>query len=326
MAAHGTPPHPWVAEADHGVRFGVYGGGSDLAAALDWVQTAEGLGFDSCWVADHRIGFKFECWTRLAALAGATRRVRLGPLVNCVYYRHAAVLARQAADIDAASSGRLVLGLGIGDARPEFAQLGLPFPSVACRQRALEETLTVVPRLLSGGSVTYSGEHVRVEAARLAAAAVQQPYVPVLLAGGGEQVTLRQVARYADASNFGPNSITGGAWTPEDVRRKCGVLDSHCANVGRPPTSVLRTFTNVGFELVTDGMAGRRHEEWSGIFAGSKNERFAGTPDHAVAYFRSLIDVGVRYFIVGPATGTVRGELAMLRRLAEEVVPAVVGT
>src|SRR5207237_101205 len=99
-----------------------------------------------------------------------------------------------------------------------------------------------------------------VEDARLAAPAVQQPYVPVLLAGGGERVTLRQVARYADASNFGPNSITGGAWTSEDVRRKCAVLDSHCANVGRPPTSVLRTFTNVGFELVADGAAGRRHE------------------------------------------------------------------
>jgi alkanesulfonate monooxygenase SsuD/methylene tetrahydromethanopterin reductase-like flavin-dependent oxidoreductase (luciferase family) len=166
---------------------------------------------------------------------------------------------------------------------------------------------------------------VRVERARLAAPPAQQPYVPILLAGGGEKVTLRQVASYADASNFGPNSITGGAWTPDVVRRKCAVLDSHCASVGRPPLSVLRTFTNVGFELVTDGAAGRRHEHWSGIFAGAENDRFVGTPDHAVAYFRSLIAVGVRYFIVGPATGTVRGELGMLRRLAEEVVPAVVG-
>src|SRR5437870_6749879 len=141
MAAHGNPPHLWVAEAKSGVRFGVYGGGGDLAAALDWAQTAEALGFDSCWVADHPVGFKFDCWTRLAALAGATRRVRLGPLVNCVYYRHAAILARQAADVDVASGGRLVLGLGIGDARPEFAQLGLVFPPVASRPLVLEETL-----------------------------------------------------------------------------------------------------------------------------------------------------------------------------------------
>jgi alkanesulfonate monooxygenase SsuD/methylene tetrahydromethanopterin reductase-like flavin-dependent oxidoreductase (luciferase family) len=314
-----------VAEAKTRVRFGAYGGGGDLAAALEWAQTAEALGFDSCWVADHPLGFKFDCWTRLAALSGATRRVRLGPLVNCVYYRHAAVLARQAADVDVASGGRLVLGLGIGDAEPEFAQFGLSFPTVATRQRALEETLAVVPKLLSGETVTYTGEHVRVERARLAGPAVQQPYVPVLLAGGGEKVTLRQVARYADASNFGPNSVTGSAWTPDDVRRKCAVLDFHCANVGRSTVSVLRTFTNVGFELVEDAKAGRRHEQWNGIYGHAENERFAGTLDQAVAYFSSLISVGLRYFIVGPATGTMRSELAMLRRLAEEVVPAVVG-
>jgi hypothetical protein len=63
-----------------------------------------------------------------------------------------------------------------------------------------------------------------------------------------------------------------------------------------------------------------------GLFSNGRaeNERFAGTPDQAVAYFSSLIAVGVRYFIVGPATGTKRGELAMLKRLAEGVVAAVV--
>ena len=88
------------------------------------------------------------------------------------------------------------------------------------------------------------------------------------------------------------------------MRRKCAALDSNCASVGRPTVSVLRTFTNVGFELVADARAaGRRHERWNGISGRAENECFAGTPDQAVAYFSSLIAVGVRYFIVGPPTG-----------------------
>jgi alkanesulfonate monooxygenase SsuD/methylene tetrahydromethanopterin reductase-like flavin-dependent oxidoreductase (luciferase family) len=73
---------------------------------------------------------------------------------------------------------------------------------------------------------------VRVRAARVDPPPVQTPRVPLLIAGGGERVTLRQVARYADASNFGPNSGAGNAWTPEDVRRKYAVLDDRCARAG----------------------------------------------------------------------------------------------
>ena len=62
--------------------------------------------------------------------------------------------------------------------------------------------------------------------------------------GGGEQVTLRQVARYADASNTGPGNLIGNAWDPEQMRRKHEVLRSHCENIGRPPESILRTHVN----------------------------------------------------------------------------------
>jgi hypothetical protein len=79
--------------------------------------------------------------------------------------------------------------------------------------------------------------------------------------------------------------------TPDDVRRKCALLDSHCASVGRPTVSVLRTFTNVELvALVADARAaGRRHERWNGSSGRAENEWFAGTPDQAVAYFSSLM-------------------------------------
>jgi alkanesulfonate monooxygenase SsuD/methylene tetrahydromethanopterin reductase-like flavin-dependent oxidoreductase (luciferase family) len=314
--------HPWVAEAESRVRFGVAGGGDDWAESRDYAQMVEGLGFDSYWVGDHPIAFRYDCWTHLAMLALLTKRLRLGSLVSCIYYRGPAVLARQVADADAASGGRVVLGLGIGDAPREFAHLGLPFPSVSERQRALTETLDVVPRLLAGDNVSYAGEHVRLQNAQLSVAAVQRPHVPILLAGGGERVTLRQVARYADASNIGPNSVTGGAWTPGDVRRKYAVLGAHCADVGRPTSSVLRTFVNLGFNLVTDGPTGREREQWDGVFHGIDNERFTGTPEEAVDYFSSLVDAGVRYFIIWKG-GNVATDGPILRRLAEEVIPAV---
>jgi alkanesulfonate monooxygenase SsuD/methylene tetrahydromethanopterin reductase-like flavin-dependent oxidoreductase (luciferase family) len=311
--------HPWVAEAQHLVRFGIFGGGgADWAAARDWAQTVEGLGFDSLWVPDHPIGFTFDCWTRMVFLAETTRRVPLGSLVSCVYYRDAGLLARHAADVDAVSGGRLVLGLGIGDAEPEFRQLGLAFPSVSARQRALEEHLQTVPRLLRGETVSYAGTAVRFEETKLAASAIQQPRVPVLLAGGGEKVTLRQVAHYADAANFGPNSVAGNAWTPDDVRRKYAVLDTHRAAYGRTPESVLHTFVNFGVKLVDGVGSGPTRVDWTGIFEGVKSDSLQVNPEQAVAYFRALAKAGVNYFIVslGP-------DPAALRRLAEEVVPAV---
>lgn len=123
----------------HRIRFGIYGGPArDWPAAAEWGQMVEELGFDSYWVGDHPVQFPFDCWAHLAALAAVTERIRLGPLVGCALYRHPLLLARQVADVDRVSNGRVVLGLGIGDAPQEFAQLGLRYGSARERQEALE--------------------------------------------------------------------------------------------------------------------------------------------------------------------------------------------
>ena len=92
----------------------------------DFVQMVEGLGFDSYWAIDHPSSpaSGADCWTTLAALATSTHTIRLGPLVNCVDYRHPVMLARMAADVDRLSDGRLVLGLGIGDERAIWSSTG----------------------------------------------------------------------------------------------------------------------------------------------------------------------------------------------------------
>lgn len=157
----------------------------------------------SRWLPDHNAVLGNATWTTLTDLALATETIRLGPLVACAAYWNPYVLARAAADIDHVSGGRLVLGLGSGDMPHEFAHLGLPWPAAAERQARLEETLRVVRPLLRGETVTFAGKYVQVDGAMLNPPPIQQPYVPILVAGGGERTTLRYVAEHADACNLG---------------------------------------------------------------------------------------------------------------------------
>lgn len=138
--------HPWVAQGAERVRWGLIVGG-DWETVLRRVRQAEDLGFDSVWFPDHPAEFAWNALTRMTAAAMATKRIRLGTIVTCVFYRHPVLLARQVADADEVSGGRVVLGLGIGDWPGEFAKLGLPYPPVRQRQAALEEFLGFFPRL-----------------------------------------------------------------------------------------------------------------------------------------------------------------------------------
>src|SRR3712207_1169280 len=186
--------HPWVAEGARRVRFGV-----NIAALPDWsatrdlAQTIEGLGFDAILMPDHPGMLASATWTVLAALAEATRTIRLGTLVSCVYYGNPVVLARLAADVDRISGGRVVLGVGSGDQPHEFDRLGLTWPPVRERQAALEDALRIIRPLLRGEQVTSQGEQFRANGAVLQPPPAQQPYVPILVAGGGERTTLRYV-------------------------------------------------------------------------------------------------------------------------------------
>ena len=109
----------------------------------DFVRAIEALAFDSVWVADHPVWIP-DCFVSLAAVAGVTQRLRVGTSVACVYYRNPLLIARAAADVDRISDGRLVLGLGIGHREDEFAAMGVPYPPVAERQRALSSAIDAI--------------------------------------------------------------------------------------------------------------------------------------------------------------------------------------
>ena len=231
----GWVTHPWVASVRHSLQFGVMGGPlADWPRLRAFVAEAEALGYNSYWTFDHPLGNP-DWATNLAALAVTTHRIRLGTLAVSVQYRSAALLAREAADIDRLSAGRLVLGLGGGDFASEFTRLGLHFGRPKERLAAVRETVEIVRGAWAAEPFSYGGAVHRVAGANVRPGPVQQPRVPILIAGGGEQITLRLVARYADASNFGEHPNAGGAATLDDIRRKLQVLDTHCRGAGRSP-------------------------------------------------------------------------------------------
>ncbi|MBA2468920.1 MAG: LLM class flavin-dependent oxidoreductase [Chloroflexia bacterium] len=322
MVADSFPVHPWAAEASARVRFGV-----ETLAMPDWgatrsfVQAIEGSGFDSLWIPDHPMVTGSATWTHLAAFATVTERIRLGPLVACAAYANPAVIARAIADVDLLSGGRAVLGMGSGDMPHEFAQMGIPWPRGPQRQAALEEALRIVHPLLHGDSVTSAGEFHRAEGAVLNPPPAQ-PWVPILVAGGGEKTTLRFAARYADASNLGAVSWAGGAFTPDDARHKLAVLDGHLADAGRPPEAVLRSGLLAAF-ISEDTVAAQAKYDGLPPFLAAFFEQLpvVGTPDAALQRVRTMLEAGFRYviFIVMP------GDEEAVRLLAEHVLPVAAG-
>ena len=314
-------PHPWVAAGQDRVRFGVsiYPQPADWGHFVRLVRQMEELGFDAYWSYDHPEAHA-DCWTALTALAMGTERIRLGTLVACIYYRSPYLLARMAADVDRLSGGRLVLGLGIGHVVAEFAQMGIPFPPTPVRQRAMEETITIVRGLWSGQPFEYRGGHFSARSNGGFLGPVQEPYVPILLAGGGEKVTLRQVARFADASNMGAHASIGSAVTDEGIARKFAKLRDYCAEVDRPYESVLRSHFTMPLILaatpdaLATKLAGMDQEKlaWCGPAL------FAGTPEEAVAYYRGLTDAGFQYFVAN----ILNGDDESIALLGTAVMPA----
>lgn len=297
MAVSTRLPHPWVAAGADRVRFGVFRAPvPDLGLMRDEMQYLESAGFDSVFLPDHPMLFP-DPWVSLAGVADATTTIRLGALVSCVAYRHPAMLARAVADVDGMSGGRAILGLGSGDMAWEFDMLGLTYGSASRRRELLDQTLRVMPSLLRGEPVTAEGPGFALRNTVLAVPAVQQPGVPIIVAGGSRG-TLRLAAEHADAINIGPAVWAGGAYSTDDVEHRFGVLDDLCTGFGRGPGSVLRTgflglslaATSSQAEAVVDAIPPEFREFFHGFF-------FAGTPADVVRYLDSVIGSGYQYLV-----------------------------
>jgi F420-dependent oxidoreductase-like protein len=208
----------------------------------DIATTAERAGFDSVYVMDHFYQLPLlgapndpmmECYTLLSALAARTTTVKLGAMVGGVTYRNPALLAKEVTTLDVISSGRAIWAIGAGWFELEHDGYGYDFGTFTERFEKLEEALQIVKSMFVNDTTTFDGKWFRTKEALNVPRPVTAGGPPVLVGGSGEKKTLRIVAQYADACNvFG---------RPEDVRRLMGVLDDHCATVGRDPAEVWRT-------------------------------------------------------------------------------------
>jgi F420-dependent oxidoreductase-like protein len=206
---------------------------------LGRTRLAEDLGFDGAWVFDH---FKalyadpkgpcMEGWTLLAALAASTERIRLGPLVTGITYRHPSILATEAVTVDHVSGGRLELAVGAAWNEEEHRELGIPFPPTRERIERLDEGVQVLRLLMTQDDVSFSGQHVRLDHATYRPRPVQQPHPPIWIGGSGERRMLPLIARRAD--------VWHGFGEVDELRRKTAIVHREAETAGRDPASIAR--------------------------------------------------------------------------------------
>jgi F420-dependent oxidoreductase-like protein len=197
----------------------------------------DNLGYDSAWVFDHFVpifsdptGTCLEAWSTLAALAMATRRVRLGVMVTGNTYRHPAVLAKVATTVDIISGGRLIFGVGAGWFELEHREYGIPFHTTGGRLSRLDESLHVIKLLWTQDRANFNGKHFKLTDASFNPKPLQQPHPLILIGASGENIALRIVAQHAQMWNsFG---------SPDAFRTKIQRLEEHCRRVGRDPATI----------------------------------------------------------------------------------------
>ncbi|HYK86746.1 MAG TPA: LLM class F420-dependent oxidoreductase [Ktedonobacteraceae bacterium] len=203
-------------------------------------QEAEASGYASIWLYDHfhtvptpTQEVTFECWTSTAALARDTKRVRLGQMVTCNSYRNPALLAKMASTVDALSHGRLDFGIGAGWYEHEYVAYGYGYPSTRERLDRLREAVQIILAMWTQEEASFEGKYYQIKGAINQPKGVQKPHIPLLIGGGGEKVTLRLVAQYADGCNIGGDIAT--------IKHKLAVLKQHCEELGRDYNSIKRT-------------------------------------------------------------------------------------
>ena len=307
------------------MKFGIHNPswrfGTDPAGIFDAVKAkalwAEDYGFTWFSVMDHVIQIAMagppeepfmEGWTILTALAAVTKRIRLATLVSSVHYRNPAHLAKIAAGVDQISRGRLTFGIGAGWFETEYKQYGWTFPSKpATRIAQMEEAVRLILALWDEKRTTFKGKYFNVENAILEPKPVQKPHPPLMIGGGGEQLTLRAVARYANACNVGG--------TPDQVRHKFEVLRRHCETQKRNYDEIERTNV-IGFVLARDeaALAAKRQRlEVPAQFMG-----FAGTVAQVTDLVGKYRDAGSQLLI----SSAWRNDPETFDLLAADVMPA----
>ena len=294
-------------------------------------KAIEAGGFESAWVYDHfhtvpiaTQEVTYEAWALMAALAAVTDEVRLGQMCTCNSYRQPSYLAKAAASIDVISGGRLEMGIGAGWYREEYEGYGYQFAKDSVRLGQLEEGVQIMKRMWTEDIVDFEGRHYQLKGAICRPKPLQEPHIPIWVAGGGEQLTLRTAARHAQYTNFGLDL--------DAFIHKSAILEGHCDREGTSFDAIVRS---KNFNIicaateaeVKDKIAWLKDKylrlvpEHRAQAQADEFRPFSGTPEQIVDNLRAWEGAGMSYAIIyfpDPAY-----DLSGLELFASEVIPAL---
>jgi len=276
---------------------------------------------DSIWVYDHfhttpepTLETTFECWTITATLARDTERVKIGQMVGCNGYRNPALYAKIASTVDVAAHGRLYAGFGAGWYEHEWRAYGYGFPDVPERMRMFREACEIVHKMWTEDFPSFQGRHYTIDGPINEPKNATGRKIPLWIGGGGEQVTLKLVARYGDACNVGGGDAAA-------IRHKLDVLARHCDDAGRDYGEIVKSTSVNLFLLENEADA----EEATKLARGGRDldayskQFWVGTADQIAERLRPLLQAGADYIIVYMPRLAYDPE--PIQRFAREVVP-----
>jgi probable F420-dependent oxidoreductase len=299
----------------HDLKFGLVSGGD-----LDRASALEAQAIDSLWVGGHVASRNPspEALVGLARLSAATSRVRIGTSILLLPLYPPAIVAKQIADLDRASGGRLILGVGIGGEYPqEFRACGVPIEE---RGRRTDEAIPLLRRLWAAEEISHDGRFYPMEDVKIHPAPAQ-PGGPPIVVAGRKDPAMRRAA------------LLGDGWmpylySPRRYAASVGRVREIATEAGRD-LSGFDWYAFVFFHVDPDGQ--RAREEAARAMGGTYNQDFramvdnvaaAGTADEVRTKIEQFVDAGARHFIFAPAAGAGDPDL-IVRRLLEEVLPAV---
>ncbi len=300
----------------------------------DLAAYADAGPWDSLWVYDHfhtvpmpTAEATHEAWTLMAAYAATTNRIKLGQMCTAISYRNPAYLAKVAATTDIISAGRVQMGIGGGWYEHEWRAYGYGFPSAGARLARLDEGVQIMRAAWRDGVVSFDGKHYQVDGAIVQPKPLQTGGIPLWIAGGGEKVTLRIAAKYAQYTNFTSE--------PDGFAHKSEVLQQHCRDVGTDYDGIVRSANfNVVIGDSEADVAARiarirerqvavAHE--AAVDAMVKNltspDSACGTTEQVVSKLQKIKDLGCEYAILYfPEAAYDRSSIEAFER---EVIPAL---
>ena len=296
---------------------------------IDWddirtvVETMDEGRWNSVWFADHFLPppgrseeehlTAYEGYAVAAAVAGFTRKLKIGHLVLGNTYRNPALVAKMAATIDQISHGRFTLAIGAAWFKREHEAYGWNFPEMRERSDRLEEACAIIRALFTAdGPVDFDGRYYKLDHAPLSPGSFQKPHIPILIGGTGEKRTLRTLALHGDVFNL--DGWAGGPMTVAYYQHKLNVVKRHCDNVGRDYAEIKRTIL-MPTMVTDDASAAAGFIENRRLGAGT----LAGPKNYVIDCIGKFVDVGVDEIMLG---GIPSNDLEGYQRFDADVLAA----